>query len=565
MAAEQRELLERLRKEKRLKELQEKQTGFGSPRVKDGQFQIGGNTLPVSEIAPSAAAVAENTLMLGSQMIAEPLAGLTGMGQAMNPFAEEGAGAAAVQKVRDWLTYTPKSKRAKASQAEFAEFIEPVTEVIDKARFGDETLEAGGPEWLAVVNELGPEILLSTVSLKPLVSTKPAIPKMRTNPQTGDVLPETNRLSPRIDLKVGADGKLVPITGTRQALKSGWAEKTVRWAGKQPKNVRDKLRRMIDSADDYYNNQEADTLPSDIIAEPAAQRLHFVDGVRSRAGRVMDAIAEGQLARSRVDIANLRSDLRLQIRKLGGEITPEGVRFGAKSKLPQGGDQNALIALNDKLNALGRMPTGKEVHDLKQWIDNYIKPRTSFTATGDSAVTEASQRVLEGTRRMANNTLRKISQPYAKANDVYRETRTAIDVLQKGAGNVDLFGDYSIENVGRAMRRVVSNAQAATNMKDGLKQVGKVAEKYSKGQLPYEDYLPEIRFLSEMEKLWGAFKEESLKGNLGQSAQRMVENPGVVQGMREMAGLTAKQIAKSAASREKQIQAMKRLLYQEGK
>ena len=517
---------------------------------------------------------------MASGMAAAPVSQIGGGIQMyMNP-SDPMAGPNARDRIASALTYQPDNPVAQSIMRQYGETLAPVAEYMDKARLGDEALERGMPEWVArnaeAIPEYGGALLASMGLLRPQ-PRKPLI----TDPKTGDLVQSMSRdrfnvmgtsnqsarqIKPTVKQRFSDAGKLVSDKPAARAVKSGWSDKSVRWVNAQSKATREKLREMVDIADEYFHSMEAERLPSDVIGKSATDRISLVNGIRRRAGSAMNVIAEGQLARTRVDLGALRSGLNTQIRKLGGSIGDDGIKFGPKSKLyKQGGDQQALVDLYDKLNALGRAPTGKEAHDLKQWIDTYIDAYTkSPTAPTGGAITQASQKVLEGARREVNSVLRQTSKPYAKANDIYSETSRALNGLQKGAGNIDMFGPSAPESVGQVMRRLLSNAQSRTKIKDSINEVGKLADRYSKGQLPYENYTPHYRFLSEMEKNFGAFKEESLKGNIGQVVRGAIENPSALGIGREAANMTARQLKRAVTSRDNQLATMKELLYRGG-
>lgn len=94
---------------------------------------------------------AETLAALGSGIIAEPIAGLAGIAQAINPFAEEGAGGRAVEAVREALTVQPITEAGQAQVQAVAGALAPVGEVISGAEkfLGDETLELTGSPALA--------------------------------------------------------------------------------------------------------------------------------------------------------------------------------------------------------------------------------------------------------------------------------------------------------------------------------------------------------------------------------------------------------------------------------
>lgn len=521
---------------------------------------LAGQVEPVMTTVSGMAAAPVSQIGGGIQMALEPI-----KARMEGRFQDPMAGPNARDRIAQALTYQPRSQTGKATMGRVGEILHPLASAMEKPReWGEEMYNAGAPEWAARGVAGLPEYAGAMVAALGMPKPKPKLPQLKTNPQTGDLVTamSKDRLKPNINQRISDAGKLIKDPKIKPAIKSGWSEKLVGWAARQPKMARDKMREMVNIADDYFNKMDADQLPSDVIGKSAAQRIEFVNATRQKAGRAMDAIANGQLTKTRMDAAKLRSGMNIEIRRLGGKVTPDGINFPIKSKLyKQGGDAQALIDLHDKLNAIGRMPTGKELHDLKQWIDTYISYGKS-PATKAEGISAASETVLKGVRRQVNEILRQ-NKPYAKANDIYSETKTALDTLQKGAGNIDMFGEGATESIGQVMRRLLSNAQSRTKVKQGVTKIGEIADKYSQGNLPFEDYTPQMRFLNEMERLWGPFKESSFKGEIAQAGQRIAENPSKMQAAREGVNVI-KRIGGTDQSRARQLQTLKELLYQDG-
>lgn len=78
---------------------------------------------------------------LGAGAVAQPLAGLAGIAQSINPFAEEGASARAVEATQEALSFQPRTEEGKRQLSELGEKLAPVGEVISTAEefLGDET------------------------------------------------------------------------------------------------------------------------------------------------------------------------------------------------------------------------------------------------------------------------------------------------------------------------------------------------------------------------------------------------------------------------------------------
>jgi len=88
----------------------------------------------------------ENVGSLISGAVAEPVAGLAGIAQSINPFADEGAGARAVEATREALTIKPSTEAGQAQQQAIGETLAPVGQALSSAEkfLGENTLELTG-------------------------------------------------------------------------------------------------------------------------------------------------------------------------------------------------------------------------------------------------------------------------------------------------------------------------------------------------------------------------------------------------------------------------------------
>ncbi len=109
----------------------------------------------------------ETAATIVSGAIAEPIAGLAGIAQSLNPFTDDGAGAKAVEDVRETLTYEG-GEASKKQLKSIGETLEPVSTAITTAeRFlGDETLELTGSPALASIAHTLPTAALELIGIK---------------------------------------------------------------------------------------------------------------------------------------------------------------------------------------------------------------------------------------------------------------------------------------------------------------------------------------------------------------------------------------------------------------
>jgi hypothetical protein len=126
----------------------------------DGGFSTGENALGALENVGSFIAGA----------VAEPIAGIAGIAQSLNPFAEEGAGAEAVESVRGFARdlASPRTEAGKSQQQAIGEVLAPVGEALTEAEkfLGDSTLNATGSPLLASIAHTLPTAVLEVIGIK---------------------------------------------------------------------------------------------------------------------------------------------------------------------------------------------------------------------------------------------------------------------------------------------------------------------------------------------------------------------------------------------------------------
>jgi len=121
-----------------------------------------------------------------SGIVAGPVAGLAGIAQTLNPFAEQGAGAQAVQDVQEALTFQPRTQAGQESLQAVGETLAPVGEALGALEqgLGEATLEATGSPLLATAAATAPTALLELIGFKGVGtlarSTKRVTPSART-------------------------------------------------------------------------------------------------------------------------------------------------------------------------------------------------------------------------------------------------------------------------------------------------------------------------------------------------------------------------------------------------
>jgi hypothetical protein len=129
--------------------------------------QAAGLQPPAVDDGASVLSIVEPAVTLATGTVAEPIAGLAGIAQSLNPFAEPGAGARAVEATREFITVTPQSEEGQRGLQAVGEVLQPVADVLKTSEkfLGDETFKATSSPALAAAATTIPTLLLELIGV----------------------------------------------------------------------------------------------------------------------------------------------------------------------------------------------------------------------------------------------------------------------------------------------------------------------------------------------------------------------------------------------------------------
>lgn len=141
------------------------------------KFGIGGPR-PEPRLQPEA--ILEPAATIASGIIAEPLAGVAGVVQSLNPFADQGAGARAVEATREALTFQPRTEAGREGLQALGSVLEPVTSAIESAEttLGDIGFDVAGPIGGAIGKTI-PTAVLTALGVRKKAGGAPDITAQR--------------------------------------------------------------------------------------------------------------------------------------------------------------------------------------------------------------------------------------------------------------------------------------------------------------------------------------------------------------------------------------------------
>jgi hypothetical protein len=187
---------------------------YGEPVVKDGQFQVGGPAKPLDIAEDIIAPVVEPGLATASGMAAYIPAQIAGGIQRYANPNQPLAGPEARDRVQAALTYAPRAKRSKQIMERYKNILQPVADLEEKARLGDEALSAGAPPWLARNAEAIPEMAEMLLAALPTPNIPKSIKKgiLKASPTLDRLRSSADKLFKQVD-DMGVTIKETAYTG----------------------------------------------------------------------------------------------------------------------------------------------------------------------------------------------------------------------------------------------------------------------------------------------------------------------------------------------------------------
>ena len=360
--------------------------------------------------------------------------------------------------------------------------------------------------------------------------------------------------------------QVVPDNEAASALKQGWKEGAVA----SIKAATDKDRNAMTKMLNIFKNGEksekyrAMNRPADILGDTVQARVDFLANANQQAGKAIDRIAQSRLRGQTVDYDPAINSFLDDLGKIGVkvELDEKGVAKAILQGSDIQGDKTAQRVLNAVLERLStaKAPDAYGVHTAKRFIDTQVSYGKKNLA---NPLTSQAERALKNLRRNLNQSLGEKFPVYKAANEKYSDTITALDDLQKAAGTqIDFDSPNANKALGTAMRKLTSNYGTRANLIDSLDQANQVSSKY--GMKLDDDIVNQLIFVNELDRMFGAAAQTSLKG---QQAEALETGVDIARG--RLAGRAFDLLAEKAENlrginRENAVKTMEEVLKRKG-
>jgi hypothetical protein len=509
--------------------------------------------------------VDETILTIATGAIAEPIAGIAGIAQTLNPFADPGAGAKAVEATREALTFQPKTQEGQQTLDAVAGVVEPVSKAISATEdaMGNFAFDLTGSPEIATLAKSTPTIVMELLGLRALGGLKKgttliddageATPALRNalkkqglefenlsdqarsvipNKIEGSILPIKESVKGSTEqaliqqIKSGAsdnslaglrivNDKIVPDAAALSAIKQGFREGTVQNIKVASGATKEKMRLMVSDMRRIKANEKLESVlrPSNRVGDAAIARLDLVRRRANEARTELNDIAPNVLKGKNIDpkpiINTLEKslddlDVRL-IEGANGVPVPDFVGSIISKNKP------AQRAIKDAIDLLaeGVAPDALRFHKLKRQFDDMI----DFKKKGSQGLSKAGEGVLRDLRSALNNSVREISPEYARVNDIISSSLDMFDNLQRAAGtSIDLFGQGGGKALGTKLRTLMGNAQNRINLENSIGELDTIAKRL--GGSFNDDVADLARFANVLDDRFGATARTSFRGDI---------------------------------------------------
>ena len=466
----------------------------------------------------------EGAASMISGMVAEPVAGLSGLVAAANPFAEEGAGGRTVEQVRNMLTYQPRTQSGKSEIAGISEVIQPVGEALQKVRdtVGDDALSVTGSPVVAAAFSALPDATLAMLGLNKAGKVKNA---KITREQLSKSIAAGDVNAGNIAKALDADGRLVQNQNLKKAIdlmgNDEAAYSTAINFEKMNPATKKQVNKFLDVIEDNYKSGDPakimENRPANVVGESLALRVNKLNEIRKEASKKIGDIVRGDAGSKSIKVQDARDNFINALRESDVDFTPdEAGKLSADSSRSL---TNVSEVIGDRKinNILNKLESGtisaKEAHKMKRTLREMVDfdPRSP----GAAKVSDEIQSAVKDLASSLNDKIGQSIPSYKNANLKISESMSALKEADRLLGNRLMIGDDLADSkLGAMAKRIGTNLASRDDVTAFLNTLDDALAK--RGIRPKDDITRQVAALADLEKI---FKVESSQAPFGFKAR----------------------------------------------
>lgn len=579
--------------------------------------QIANELKGMDSLGSKLAGAGDAALSVVSNVVAEPAAGLAGLGGLLNPFDDvtrDNVGDH-VRQAQDLFSYDPQTQEGRDYIKKLAKVLQPVSEIIEKVEktSGDLGYDLAGPVGGAIGKALptalgialgGATARSGAKGLGSIPAVSSAVPAVKNTvravegpgvlartrdrlasqegagdliPRAKDAIVQPMRKKQKAALEEGAGhregagyrlddkGRVRSDPVEQRAIKMDWPEGDVAWIKESSQLDRRIMLRMLDKYERGMNyrldKMDLNNVPSVEIGGAIQARINHARKVMEDAGEKLSAEKRGLKGRY-IDATDVGDEFLDLLDDMDVAYDPKTRSFNFDgSPISENKAMQAAIRKVVRILHKDGPIDARQMHNAKVEISEML----DFDKMG-KGVQGTTKGKLKQLRGKINSSLRKNFKGYADANDLYSEAAGILEDLQQyttGKGKI-VDPDVSMQVIGQKSRILASNYSSSPPLADALNRLDDFVSR--QGGRFREDYKALIRFDRMLNSTLGDFKEGSLQGvteSAIKTAARGNVRGGVVDVAADLAVAGVKKV--KGVTPERQLQAMRELLKQQGK
>lgn len=479
----------------------------------------------------------ENVGALVSGAVAEPLAGIAGIGSALLPGGKTPT--QAIESTREALTFQPKTEAGQSQQQAIGKALAPIGEALSglESTLGQQTLDLTGSPLLASVAHSLPTAALEAIpSIAAFKQTRKTVrAKSLVQEEIANKIQQGTADKAFVDKIVDGAGKVVKDKASIETQKQGFDSGVIAAVKGSSPTDKQAMLRMVDTLEKGRANAlfAANNRPADVAGDSLLRKVNFVKKNNIDAGRQLSRVAK-RLKGKDVDIDSPLATFFDDAENLG-------VSFDENLKPNFDGSRIETIPpakklIRDIALKIRRKPTPDafEAHDFKKFIDENVTFGKSAKGLGGE-----TERIAKKLRTNVDSALDETFPEYNEANTRFADTIKAIDALQDSAGQkVNLFGKNAEKATGTVLRRLMSNTQSRVNLIDAIQEIENVGRKY--GGNFADDILTQMLFADELDSMFGSAARTSFKGQIEQAVSGVARKTASERALDVAGGLAEK-------------------------
>lgn len=304
------------------------------------------------------------------------------------------------------------------------------------------------------------------------------------------------------------------------AIKQGFEPGDVQAVKAAKPGSKPAMDEMLKIRQSIFNNtrKAVDVQPTDVIGRSALKRFEHIRKTADKARQELNSIANKQLKGKPINPDRVEGAFRQQLANLDVKVDdsafPPKLNFQgsqiSKNRAAQKVIKDAmdLLAEDETVDAL-------RAHKLKRQLDEMI----DYKKSGQGMLTPTGERVAKSVRRSLNDSIREVSDDYARVNDTMSQSLDALNDFSDVLGpSINPFGDNAYKAVGNDLRGLLSNRKTRTKLENAVTQLDRTAKELG-GDFK-DDIGDLVNFNGILQSRFGSTKRQSFAGEIGSEVKR---------------------------------------------